>query len=135
MIIFSNEIIGYINLFEKITKTHVKSCFFDEDILVFIVGPSELGKALGKQGANIRKLGNLFNKKLKLLEYNPNPKRFIANLIYPIKAEEIRLEDDIIKIKAANNKEKGQIYGREKSNFKKIKNIFAKFFSFQIEIE
>lgn len=133
MMNYTREIIGYITVFEKVTRSKVKDCFLNENYLYFVVQPFMLKKAIGHKGQNVRKLANIFNKPIKIIEFNPNPVRFIRNLLYPIKTEVVK-EDNIIKIISSDTKEKGKIYGRERSNFKKIKEIFSKYFSEDIEI-
>ncbi|MFH1456132.1 MAG: NusA-like transcription termination signal-binding factor [archaeon] len=135
MISYSQEIIGYINVFERITRARVKDCFIDDNILVFVIEQGDIGKALGKAGSNIHRLSNLMKKKIKLIEYNINIKQFIINLIYPIRPIEIVIDGKGILVKTTNNKEKGQIYGREKSNLKKINELVKKYFKTEIRLE
>ena len=131
----SNEIIGFINMFEKVTHAEVKDCFLDENVIVFVVQPGMVGKAVGKEGSNIRKVSAMFKKQVRILAFDPDPVRFVANLLYPVKPEEIRQEDNLIVIKASNAMEKGKIYGREKTNFKKLQEILSKYFPFELKLE
>ena len=61
--------IGLITTFEKITRSHVKTVFFDKtNQIVFIVKEGEAGKAIGKGGSNIKRLSALMKKKVKAQE-------------------------------------------------------------------
>ncbi|MFH0752078.1 MAG: NusA-like transcription termination signal-binding factor [archaeon] len=135
MVIFSMETIGYINLFEKLTYAHVKDCFPEDGKLIFIVEPGEIGKAVGKNGANVKLLTEKFKKQVKVVEFNHDPEKFLKTLLYPIKPEGITTEDDKIIIKTHDIKEKGQIYGRERTNLKRIQEFFSKYFPYKIELE
>ncbi len=135
MISYSQEIIGYINVFERATRAHVKDCFVDEGVLVFVINQGDIGKALGKGGINIKKLGFKLKKRIKLIEYSTDIKRFVRNLVYPIKPVEINIIENNIIVKCANNKEKGQIYGRNKENLKKINELIKKYFKTEISLE
>jgi len=135
MISYSQEIIGYINVFERITRARVKDCFVDDNVLVFVIEQGDIGKALGKAGSNIHRLSNLMKKKIKLIEYNTDIKRFITNLLYPIRPTEIILDEEGVLVKTMNYKEKGQIYGREKSNLKKINELVKKYFKVEVRLE
>lgn len=135
MVVYSNEIIGFINVFENATRAAVKDCFLDEDVLVFVVMPGNLGKALGKGASNIKKLGFMFKRRLRIIEFNDDPVKFVSNLIYPVRAREIALEGDSIVIRADNARDKGQVFGRERSNLKKIQMIVSKYFPLVVKIE
>jgi len=135
MITYSMETIGYINLFEKTTHAHVKDCFQEGDRLIFVIEKGDIGKAVGKQGANIKKMSAALKKPVKVIEYDPEPVQFLKNLLYPIKPKEIRAEDDKLIIKTADTKEKGQIYGRERTNLKRVQQTLSKYFPHTIQIE
>lgn len=133
---FNLDTINIINVFSRITKSNVKDCIVQDELIIFIVDEGQGGKAVGKQGINVKKLNNLLRKRIKIIEYNQDASKFIANLIYPIKAREILIQDDKIIIKAANMREKGQIFGRERTNLKLIQEILSKFFpSLEIKLE
>ncbi|MAG78060.1 NusA-like transcription termination signal-binding factor [archaeon] len=135
MISYDQKTIGFINLFEKITRAQVKDCFQEEDALVFVVQPGQIGIAVGKGGVNIKKLTNMFKKKIKVIEFNPSPEKFMLSLIYPTRPKEIRLDGEKLILKTENNKQKGQIFGRDRSNLKRIQGILNKYFKFEIVLE
>jgi len=125
------DTIQTINFFEKITRAKVKNCF-DNNILTFVVNFGEIGKAIGKQGVNVKKLANLTKRRLKIVEFNPEPTIFIKNIISPIKAE-ITLEEKVLEIKA-DTKTKALLIGRNQQNLKDLKKIFNYYFK-DIEIK
>jgi len=125
---FNLEIIQYINFFEKLTKTNVKDCFFEEEKLIFIVNQGQASKAVGKNGINAKTFAEKTNKKLKIIEFNPEPTIFIKSLISPIRAEKIELEEKIIKITASSTKDKGLLIGRNAKNLENLKKLVKKYF-------
>lgn len=134
MVIFDQKIIGYINVFEKYTHTNVKDCFSDDGSLIFVVETGEVGKAIGKKGINIKKLGFKFKKRIRVIEYHPDPIVFVRSLLM-VEPEEIVEEDDRIIIRSKNTKEKGLIFGREKSNLKKMQEIVKRYFDVELVVE
>ncbi len=132
--IFDQKIMGYINLFERITRAKVKDCFEEGKGLIFIVQPGEVGKAIGKQGSTIKKVRFKFRKDIKIIEFNPTPEKFLLNLIYPLKSE-IEVRDDKLVVMTANSREKGQIYGRERENFKRLGKLIKKYFKLELVME
>ncbi|MBL7148000.1 MAG: NusA-like transcription termination signal-binding factor [Nanoarchaeota archaeon] len=129
----NKDTIQYINFFEKLTKAKVKNCFAN-NILTFVVNFGEMGKAIGKKGVNVKKIANLTKKKIKIVEFNPNPSIFIKNMIYPLKASEIKQDNTTIEIQA-DTKTKGLLIGRNQKNLKDLKEIFNHYFKdIQIKI-
>ncbi len=118
--------ISNINVFENITGCKVKDCVTDNGKLVFIVEEETLGKALGKNGSNVQRAKQIIKKEIQIVAYSKDIKKFIEYLIYPNKAEEITIENEIVTIKAPDNTTKGKIFGRNKENLKKILEILKR---------
>ena len=97
------RVIGFINSFENMTGAKVKDAFEDKNEgIVFVVNQGEIGKAIGKSGANIKRVGFRMKKRVKVIEYNDNPLDFVKNAIYPVQADSIELENDntiVIKVR------------------------------------
>jgi N utilization substance protein A len=127
------QIIGLINIFEKSTGAKVKDCFQEEDSLVFVVQPKELRKALDNHGEKIRRLSSNIKKRIKVIEFNEDIRKFVTNLLYPLKPE-MELQDNVLIIHGKDAKEKGQIFGREKTNLKRIQGIVSKYFKVELKV-
>ena len=127
------DTIQNINLFENITKAKVKNYFINNDVLNFIVDNTEMGKAIGKNAINIKRLTSLFKKKIRIIEFNNNPIIFLKNLIYPLKPQEINLNDSFIEIKA-DLKTKALLIGRNQQNLKVYNDILTYYFNLKIKI-
>tara|TARA_Y100000034_G_C6886165_1_gene406948 strand:- start:494 stop:901 length:408 start_codon:yes stop_codon:yes gene_type:complete len=122
------ELIQYINLFEKITRTKVKNCFYHKERLVFIVGKGQGRKAVGKRAFNVQKITKLINKKIKIVEYNEDPVKFINSFASPIDIESVDFTDNIINLKVKTAKDKGILIGRNGQNLENIKKIMDYYF-------
>ena len=134
MISYDQQTIGLINIFERITRASVKDCFPVDDTLYFVIQSGDLGKAIGKQGANIRKFSMMMKKQVKVIEFNQDPCRFAANLLFPIRPAEVTQDDNLILIKAKDSIEKGKIFGREKTNLKRVQEIMSKYFPVELKV-
>jgi len=88
------NLIKYISLFESITQVKVKDCI-SNGRLTFIVHEGDLGKAVGKKGANAKMLENVIRKRIRMVEFSSEVTEFIKNLIYPINAREIAEKNGI----------------------------------------
>ncbi len=133
MIQYDMQTIGLINHFEKTTGAKVKDCFADDDGLVFVVYPKELRKALEHGGEKVKKLGFILKKRIRVIEFNEDIQRFVQNLLYPMRPE-TELQNNILIIRGKDSKEKGQIFGRERTNLKKIQNIVNKYFKIELKV-
>lgn len=117
----------YITLFESLTGAKVKDCIVN-DIIVFIIHENEMGKAIGKHGSNIKRVENTLKKKIKLVEFNNDVSQFVQNLIYPLKAKEIKEEDGIVAIHVDDRKTKGLLIGRDRHNISLVNDIVKRYF-------
>ncbi len=135
MITLDQETIGYINLFENITKASVKDCFTSDEGLVFIVNEGNMGLAIGKGGRNINQASETLRKKIMVIEFSQDPVKFVQNLLFPLNPKEIILDGDSLKIIAHDIKEKGKIFGREKTNLKRMQDIVSKYFPVILKVE
>lgn len=135
-VIFNNETLKLMSLFEKITKAKLRDCFEDKhSLLVFVVEQGELRKALGKNVANVKKLEALLNRRIRVIEHYNDITNFIKSLIFPMKVKDIDVgnyendpENAIITIVAENTKTRGLIIGRNATNLRNYEFIVKKYF-------
>lgn len=128
MATYDQELIGYMNLFEKLTRTELKDCFFFKDKIVFMVDKGNLGKALGKNKSNIVKLEKLLNRRFKIIEYHDDLLQFIQNLMAPLRCKEISEEDNIVIITGPDTKTKGLMIGARAQNLREYERLTQKYF-------
>ena len=127
---YNIDLMKYMQLFENLTRAKLKDCIASEQ-LIFIVEENEIGKAIGKKGSNVKRLEGLLNKKIKIVEFNPNIRQFIRNFVMPLQVKEITEENGIITIVGPDTKTKGLLIGRERKNLENLKDIVKRYF--QIE--
>ena len=131
-ITYNADLLKIMSLFEKITRTRIKDCFIDNnDLMTFVVPDFQIGKAVGKNAVNVKKLENLLKRKIKIVAFNPSVVQFVKNLIYPVKAK-VDEQNNIITIKANDTKSRAFLIGRNKINLKNNLKITKKYFK-QIE--
>ena len=130
--ILDKDLIQKINLFEKLTGARVKDVFNSNGMLM-IVNFGDIGRAVGKNGANVRKYSEMINEKIKIVEFNQNPIAFFKNLIMPLKIENVEKEDDFINVNA-DTKTKGLLIGRNQKNLEQYNKVFKKYFNLTINV-
>lgn len=119
----------FISIFTTITRAKVKDCFLSEDIVVFIVGENEIAKAIGKSGATAKMVERAINRKIKIVEFNPQLEHFVRNIIYPLRVDDVVIEDGVIQLKAPDMKTRGMLIGRNAQNLKNTQNTLKRHFN------
>lgn len=134
---YDNELIKVMSLFNSITRAKLKDYFVDETGLsVFVVQEHEIGKAVGKKGANVRILEDKLNRKIKIVEFNPNLLKFVKNLVYPFKLEDVEQEGKTLKLKAGDSKTRGLLIGRSGKNLRNLEKTIKRYFDIEeVKIE
>ena len=84
---------------------------------------------------NIEKIERLLNRKIKIVEFNPDVLRFIKNLLMPLRVLDIKREDDIVTIIGPDTKTKGLMIGARAQNLRATESIINKYFNDITEIK
>ena len=116
-----------ITLFESVTGANVKDCIANEKI-IFIIEEGEMGKAIGKNGSNIKRMEIMLKRKIKLIEFSNDVLHFIKNIVHPIEVLNIEHEDRIITIHGKDTSAKAMLIGREKQNINHLRGIVKRYF-------
>ena len=74
------------------------------------------------------------NKQVKIIQFNNNIEKFALGLLYPLKPETELREGKLI-LKTKDGREKGKIFGREKSNLRRIQSLINKYFKVEVLVE
>ena len=124
---FDSEIIKLITLFESMTGAKVKDCI-SNDKLMFIVEENEMGKAIGKNGANVKRIESALKRKIKLAEFSDDVVQFIRNIAYPAQIMEIKQENGSITIQGKDVNSKAMLIGRNRQNLNHLTGIVKRYF-------
>lgn len=124
---YDMDVMKFFSLFESLTGAKLKDCIFNGSIL-FIVNEGEIGKAIGKNGSNVKRIIGLLKKNIKIVEFSPDVVQFIANLIYPLKPTEIKNEDGIVNVICPDMKTRGLLIGRDRVHINFVSDVVKRFF-------
>ncbi|HEC77400.1 MAG TPA: NusA-like transcription termination signal-binding factor [Thermoplasmatales archaeon] len=114
----------YISLAEVIIGLPILDCIERDNRITFIVGKGKLGKAIGKEARNIKKLENIFRKEVKFVEYDDDKKQFIINLFKPFKLEKIVVNEENNKVSVVvDSRDKGKAIGKDGRNINILREI------------
>jgi len=125
------EVIKIMALFESVTGARLKDCVVD-DKAYFIVQPNQSGIAIGRNGANIKKVESLIKKKSIVIEYSEDKLQFaknVANIHGNLKIENVSENNGIIEIKCNDVQTKSILIGRGRQNINFIESMIKRHFN------
>ena len=120
------EHIQAVAAFEKLTGVFVKDCLITDDCIYFLIKPGKMGLAIGKNGANIKKVRDVFKKQVKIFEYSENPEVFVKNVIQNIKT--FSLNDGVVTI-SIPPKDRSMVIGKNGKNIKILRDMLNRNFN------
>jgi len=117
-----------ISQFESLTGAGSRDCVVDDrnERLIFVVNPGDMGLAIGKKGASIKKASDVMGKKIEVVEYNSNPEQFLKNCFLPAKVTSIVFsgEDDARSATVdVSDEDRGIAIGKNGKNIFKAKKL------------
>ena len=124
---FDSDLLKLISLFESVSGAKIKDCIMG-DRITFIAEENEMGRAIGKNGANIKKLEFKLNKKVKVIEFSSSVEQFVRNLLYPIEVAGIRNESGLITVACRDSNSRAMVIGRERQNINHLAEIVKRYF-------
>jgi N utilization substance protein A len=123
------SLIKTMSLFETVSRTDLKDSFIDKnDLMVFVVEEQFMSRAIGKAGANVKRLESLLNRKIKILGFTPNLLQFVRNLLYPLQVGDISEQQGIITITGHDSRTKGLLIGKNSQNLKNNLSVIQRYF-------
>ncbi len=118
----------YISLFEAATGASVIDCVESGDMIVFVVSPGDIRKALARRGAKIQQFSRMVKKRVKVVEYSDNPAKFLENALLPARLiEPVRISERTdgrkVAVVTVDPKHKGMAIGREGKTIELIRHL------------
>ena len=127
-IILSEDCMRLMSQFEQLTGASSRDCIIDDrnGRIILVVNPGEMGRAIGKKGASIKKASEVMGKKIEVVEYSTSPEQFIRNCFLPAKVTTLEFEGEgeerIAKV-TVRDEDKGIAIGKEGKNIFKAKRL------------
>ena len=120
--------LGLSTIMERLSRARVKDCFKFDETIYFVVATGDMGKAVGKGGATIKRIQQELGKKIRVIEFQEDLTNFVRKVIYPLAVEEIVEEDGVVLIKDKNKKTKSLLIGRDGKNLNLVNRAIKRFF-------
>jgi N utilization substance protein A len=127
-IVLTEDCMRLISQFERLTGAGSRDCVMDDrnNRLIFVVNPGEMGLAIGKKGASIKKAMEVMGKKIEVVEYSPSPEQFLKNCFLPAQVTSVVLEQEDGETVAhieVRPEDRGIAIGKEGKNIFKAKKL------------
>ena len=129
----SGDEIELLNLLEQTTGARAVDVLVLPDTIVFLVKKGDLGRAIGRQGANITRLSNRLKKRVEVVEYSEELNEFLKNLFKPIELEEVKKEGETVYLKVPA-KDKGRVIGRGGEKVNRARALLERHFQVALKI-
>lgn len=127
-IVLDEDCMRLISQFENLTGAGSRDCVIDDrnERIIFVVNPGDMGRAIGKKGASIKKASETMGKKIEVVEYSNDPVQFLRNCFLPAKVTTVEIKDENeAKIASVGvpDEERGIAIGKEGKNIFKAKRL------------
>jgi N utilization substance protein A len=130
----TEEEMRYMSLFERMTDAVLRDCVERDETVVFVVESGEMGKAIGKGGANIDRVRRSVGKNVEVVEFSEDEADFVANAFQPAAIESVEIDDEDEGGKVAyvevNESDKGLAIGKDGENIETAKQLAQRHYSF-----
>lgn len=119
----SNEEILYINALHQTSNATVRDCFSLNKTLVFLVNANDMGKVIGKNGKIIRQLSQKMNKKIQIVPYYKDLRKFLEHAL-KTKIQKIEINGNNVAVKISAMDKRMIMLNRQK--FDLVKKIMKR---------
>jgi NusA-like KH domain protein len=137
MVELTEDDLSIFSNFEKVTHIMPSDYINTESSILFLVDQQALGKAIGKNASNIRKLGEIFRKRVIVVADSPDMEIFVRNFFGNIKIVDMEVRD-VMGEKAImltiEEKDRGIAIGRDGERIKAAKTLLKKKFNATVHI-
>lgn len=137
MVELTNDDIKCISMFESITGAAVRDCVIADSAVVFLVAPGDLGRAIGKKGANITRVRQAFSRQVLVFEDLDDLEQFVRQLLAPIPITHInmheKMETKTVYI-TVDEKDRGTAIGRGGERIKLYRTLLMRKFKCDLRL-
>ena len=128
------EELRYISILQDLTGAMVYRAIEDENDnrIIYLVDKNDVGKAIGRDGRNVKMLSKMLNKNIEIVEYADDIDNMVRNLLPGVTVLKVEVtERDGLKtvyVKVKDD-EKGKAIGRDGRNVKRARLVLNRLFN------
>jgi N utilization substance protein A len=128
------EELRYISILQDLTGAMVYRALEDDNDnrIIYLVDRNDVGKAIGRDGRNVKMLSKMLNKNIEIVEYADDIDNMVRNLLPGVTVLKVEVtERDGLKtvyVKVKDD-EKGKAIGRDGRNVKRARLVLNRLFN------
>ena len=137
MVELSNDEMKCIAAFESATGVIVRDCLISKDAIAFIIKQGDLGKAIGRKGANITRVRQMFARQVLVFEDSDNIEQFIRGLFGQVPVKNINIHDKMnskVAYVLVDGADRGMAIGKEGNRIKTCRAILQRRFNCDLRL-
>jgi len=121
-------------MFNSMTGATARDCVVDEkqNRLIFLVAKGQMGLAIGKEGASVKKIERAVKKPVEVVEWSDDVTEFVRNGLGARYVQEVRVSESLDGKKAVvivvDPKKKGAALGMGGRNAEKVRMLAKRYF-------
>jgi N utilization substance protein A len=121
-------------MFNSMTGATARDCVVDEkqNRLIFLVNKGQMGLAIGKEGASVKKIERAVKRPVEVVEWSDDVSELIKNALGPRYVQEVRVSDRLDGTKGVvvvvDPKKKGAALGLGGKNAEKVRLLAKRYF-------
>ena len=128
-VVFNEDTLRYVNLFQNVTRCLVVDCVETEDKIIFVVAKGEASRAIGRKGETVTKVRQMLKRDVQVVEFSDKPEEFVANVFHAYDVKKVEIEDREGITHATVTVEttlKGRAIGREGKNLRIARDLISR---------
>jgi N utilization substance protein A len=129
-----SEQLSLLSMFYSMTGATAKDCVLDEkqNRLIFLVAQGQMGLAIGKEGASVKKIERAVKKPVEVVEWADDVSEFVKNALGSRYVQEVRVSEMVDGRKGVvvvvDPKKKGAALGLGGRNAEKVRMLTKRYF-------
>ena len=134
----TNDDLKAIELFESLTGAQVADIYIGENTVAFTVKEGDLGKAIGKKGANITRVRAAFGRQVLVFEESQIIEQYIRNLFGQVPIRNINIHEKMNTKTAyvtVDGKDRGSAIGRGGDRIKVVRALLLRKFNCDLSLK
>ncbi len=121
-------------MFQGMTGATARDCVVDEkrDRVIFVVAQGQMGLAIGKDGASVKKIERAVKRPVEVVEWADDIEALVKNSLGAKYVQEVRVEDRLDGTKGVvvvvDSRRKGAVLGLGGKNAEKLRLLAKRYF-------
>ena len=130
----SSDELSLMSMFQGMTGATARDCVIDEkrDRVIFVVAQGQMGLAIGKEGASVKKIERAVRRSVEVVEWADDVEGLVKNALGAKSVQEVRVSERPDGTKAVvvvvDARKKGAVLGLGGKNAEKVRLLARRYF-------